>query len=294
MKLFITGASGLVGSAVTTELLSHGYSILALARSDKTAETLEKKGVEVIRGVFSSPETLAAGVSQADGVIHLGFVHDFNHFPESLKTDKAVIAAILEALKGTDKPFIMISVNSLDTEFADEDTPYSQAPAAVNRTLNEKFAFDFAAANHLNVMSVRLPPTVHGHTDFRGFIPIIVAGDKKYGSAIYLGKGDNLWSAVNVADAATLIRLALEKGKPGARYNAIGESGIAFKTIAEAIGKKYGLPVKSVTPEEGAKVIGVLVGFAGRGQKVSSEKTKKELGWEVKGAGLLEDIKNFY
>ncbi|VEU22710.1 DEKNAAC103770 [Brettanomyces naardenensis] len=298
MKYFITGASGLIGSAVTAELLSHGHSIIAIARSDKSAEELEKKGVEVIRGDLESLDALAAGASKADGVVHLAFVHDFSNFKKSIEVDRTAITTMLEALKGSDKPFIMVGgalVLASDGKTpADEDSPFIPLPPEMNRPENETFALGYAIPNHVRAMSIRLPPSVHGRADLHGFIPITVAGDRKYGSAVYLGEGKNKWPAVNVSDAATLIRLALEKGKAGRPYNAIGERGIEFRTIAEAIGKKYKLPVKSVNPEEATKVLGFLATFAGLGLEASSEKTKKELGWEVKGDGLLEDIKNYY
>lgn len=297
-KIFVTGATGTVGNDTVDELLSHGYEVLGLARSDSSAKKLEAKGVKVIRGDLQNLEALKKGAKEADGVINLAFIHNFADMPTSLRIDKEASQAILDELKGTNKTFIgIVATTTLaksDTTPVSEDAPYSTAPGLSARAANERFVLSYADKG-VKVISVRFPPTVHGVGDTHQFIPGIIAAEKQKGVSVYIGDGTNVWSAVSIKDTAKLLRLAFEKGKNGAKYNSVAESGVPFKDIAKAIGKKYNWPVKSVTEDEAPQYLGAMAGLINPvSGYVSSKKTQSELGWKPSEPGLLDDIATYY
>ncbi|VEU22583.1 DEKNAAC103368 [Brettanomyces naardenensis] len=294
MKIFVTGPTGFIGRTTVDALLSSGYTVLGLARSQKAETSLGAKGVQVISGGLEDLDALRKGASESDGVLHLGFIHSYTGFKSSLEIDRNASAAMLDVLKGTNKPFINVTITQFLEEghpAADEDSPYTKRTGyPFDRGLNEKAVLEYSTSG-VRAMSVRVG-TVHGKGDL-GFIPYIVHVEKDHGSAIYIGKGDNVWTAVNVSDAASFFLLLLEKGRAGKTYNAVAEN-VSIKSIAETIGRKYGLQVKSVSEKEGAEVFGFLAPLTTDDNRVSSEKSKKELGWVVKGEGLLDDIRKYY
>ncbi|QPG76597.1 hypothetical protein FOA43_003989 [Brettanomyces nanus] len=295
-SIFVTGATGLVGRHTVDLLLKEGYHVTGLARSDASEKALKDKGCEVIRGDLEDIEALKKGASESDGVIHLAFIHKFEEFEKCALIDRAASAAMLSVLEGTDKPFINVTGTLALTEESgkptDEDSPYVEHPGFGFRSETERQVLAYASKG-VRVMSVRFAPTVHGKDD-HGFIPILSGIAQKLGYSFYIGEGKSVWPAVNVDDTALLLLLVLKKGKAGKIYHSVDESGVSWKVIAEAIGKKHNLPAKSITFEEGQKVLGFFAGVIAFGEPSSSEKTQKELGWKPTHATLVEDIAEFY
>lgn len=297
MRVFVTGATGFVGSAVVKELLGAGHRVLGLARSDAGAAALAASGAEVLRGDVENLASLKAGAAQADGVIHTAFIHDFARFKECCEADRRAITALGEALAGSARPLIVTSAigllppGRLSTE---EAVPQ---PGGTPRIATEEAATALAARG-LNVAILRLPPSVHDAGD-HGFVPILINLAREKGIAAYPGEGQNLWPAVPRADAARLYRLALEKNAKSSdglpvRYHAVAEQGIAFKEIAGVIGKRLGVPVQSRTGAEAAAHFGWFAHFAAMDVPASSEATRAALGWHPTGIGLLEDMERHY
>jgi len=294
MRVFVTGASGWIGSVVVPELLKHGHTVLGLARSDASAAAITAAGAEVIRGDITTFDVLKEGAASCDGVIHLAFVHDFSDYAGSCAKDAAAIQAMASVLEGTGKPLVitggtlMLPLGRLATE---DDGPNLAGPGAA-RGQTEVMAIALADKG-IRVSTVRLPPTVHGAGD-HGFVPAIVAKAKATGVAAYVGNGSNRWPAVHRIDAAVLYRLALEKAPAGTRVHAAESEGIAFKDIAEAIGKKHGLKVESVTAAEAPKYFEWLAHFVQGDNPISSVLTRERFGWAPTQIGLLEDIEKNY
>ncbi|QPG72770.1 hypothetical protein FOA43_000071 [Brettanomyces nanus] len=296
-SIFVTGATGLVGKNTVDELLRQGYHVTGLARSDASEKALKDNGCEVIRGDLKDIEALKKGAAESDGVIHLGFVHNFADFETCALIDRAAIDAMLSALKGTDRPFISIGgtlgVSEGDGKPNDEDSPYVDLPGFGLRFETERRVLAYASKG-VRTISLRLPPTVHGKGDVNGFIPILIAAAEKAGYSFYIPESKNVWSAVNVEDCASLLVLALKKGKAGKAYHAVGEPGVPLKVIGEAIGRKHNLPTKSISYEEAKKLLGFFTDMTLLGETSLSEKTQKELGWKPTHATLVEDIAEFY
>jgi nucleoside-diphosphate-sugar epimerase len=294
MKFFVTGASGWIGSAVTAELLSHGHQVVGLARSDASAAAIEKAGAEAFRGSIDEPDGLRAPAQASDGVIHLAFNHDFSAHETAIATDRAVMAAILDTLAGTDKSFVFASgvLGRAQGAVATEDmvTDYESLPSP--RGLNEKFAFE-SAARGVRPVAVAFAPTVHGEGD-NGFIASYVAMDRAAGVSGYVGGGSNTWPAVSRADAAVLVRLAAEKAPAGSVLHAVGEEGVSHLAIAEAIGRGLDLPVRAFAEGEVPPQFGWLARFLTVDAKASSAITQKMLGWTPTHATLLEDLEAGY
>lgn len=291
MRVFVTGATGFVGTAVVQELISAGHQVLGLARSDASAAKLVKAGAEVLRGDLEDLDSLRAGAAAADGVIHAGFIHDFTRFREVCETDKKVITTIGEVLAGSDRPFIVTSGTALVSpgQLATEDIISPVNPAWPRAS--EEAA---AAVCNLGVRaaSVRLSPSVHGDDDKHGFVPILINIAREKGFSAYIGEGLNRWNAVHRLDAAHLFRLALENAVAGARYHAAAEEAVTVRSVAEAIGQQLNIPVKSIAPEAAAEHFGWFAQMAAIDCPASSKLTQERLNWRPTHSTLLSDIEN--
>ncbi len=289
MRVFLTGASGFVGSAVVQELIGAGHQVLGLARSAASAEALKAAGAEVHRGDLEDLESLKSGAAATDAVIHCGFVHDFSRFKEVCDIDARAIEAIGEALAGTSKPFIVTSGTALVSpgKLATEDI--IPKPGEVKHPRQSEQKSDEVAHLGIRTSVIRLSPSVHGDND-KGFVPILINTAREKGVSAYIGDGQNRWTAVHRLDAAKLYLLALEQGTTGTRYHGVAEEGIAFKDIAETIGKHLSIPVVSISPEEAAGHFGWFANFAGIDCPASSKKTQETLGWQPSHKTLITDM----
>ncbi|PWK69988.1 nucleoside-diphosphate-sugar epimerase [Mucilaginibacter oryzae] len=291
MRVFVTGASGFVGSAIVKELLSAGHQVLGMVRSDAGAEKVAALGAEVHRGDLYDLESIKNGAAVCDAVIHTAFNHDFSKFKDNCETDRQVIEAIASVLEGTDRPLVVTSgiglFNGIDHKVTEDENP-SATSATVPRLASEEAA-RAAQAKGVNAYILRLPPTTHDAGD-HGFVPMIINMAKEKGVSAYINDGANLWPAVHRQDAAVLYRLIIEQ-KPALRnYHAVAEEGFPFKEIAKAIGEGLHLPVESKTGDDIAAHFGWFSYFAGMGCEASSAKTSEVTGWEPKHIGLMEDL----
>lgn len=296
MRVFVTGASGFVGSAVVPELVAAGHTVLGLARSDASAEKLRKAGVEPVRGTIDDPASLKAAAKDVDGVIHLAFNHDdLTKFVESAKAEHAALEAFGSALEGTNKPLVIASgVLGLSPpgRVAVESDQNKEA-------MNPRWAGMSAAAGFakrgVRVSFVRLSPITHSQNDYHGMANMLIGSAKQNGFAAYVGDGKNRWPAVHQLDAGRLFRLALEKAPAGTAWHAVGEEGIPMREIQELIGKKLGLPVKSIAQEEAVSKFGPFMGlFVGIDSPASNAHTREALGWAPTHQGLLADLEQYY
>lgn len=289
MKVFVTGATGFVGTAVVKELLAAGHQVTGLARSEEAAKKLIALGAAVHRGDLTDTESLKTGAANADGVIHLGFIHDFTRFREMCGIDEKAIETIGEVLAGTARPFVITSGVGLvvkDGIILEQDRINNEGHP---RIATEK-AVNSITAKGVRASVVRLP-IVHGEGDNYGFIAILTGIAKEKGKSAMINGGANVWPAVHQLDAARLYRLALEKNAAGGtRYHAVAEQGIPFKTIATVIGEKLGLPVVSLNPDEAAAHFTWFTDFAGFNSLASSEATKAALDWTPIQSTLPEDL----
>ncbi len=290
MRVFVTGASGFVGSAVVEELKKAGHQVLGLARSDASAATLALNGVEVLRGDLEDLDSLRAGASASDGVIHCGFNHDFSRFAENCVMDRHAIDAMAGVLAGSDRPLIVTSGTGLFPAglTIDEDMAAPDSSAIPRRSEQAAMA---AYAAGVNASIVRLPPSVHGAGE-HGFVPILIRLAREKGHAAYVGEGANHWPATHRFDAAQVYRLVFELGRKaaGRRFHAVDEGGIAFRDIATAIGRGLGLPAVSLTPEEAKAYFDWFSHFAAIDNRASSAITRETLGWLPSHQGLLQDL----
>jgi len=289
MRIFLTGATGFIGSRVIPELLAAGHSVVGVTRSDEGARALVAAGVEPYRGTLEDPASLAAGAARADAVIHLAFDHDFSRFLDNCEKDRRVISAIGEALVGSDKPFVVTSGtgmgNSVPGKPATEDVIQVDNPNP--RVASEVTALKLSEAG-VKVVVVRLPQ-VHD-TRKQGLVSPYAMISKQKGLAGYVGDGLNRWPAAHVSDVARLYKLAVEQGKAGERFNAVDEEGVAAKDIAAAIGRGLGVPAVSLTPHEAAEHYGWLGHFLAMDMPASSAWTRERLGWRPTGPGVLQDL----
>ncbi len=293
MRIFVTGASGWIGSAVVAELLAADHEVLGLARSDASAETVAAAGAEVRRGDIGDRDVLRAAASESDGVVHLAFRHDIaftGDFDTAVGSDLVAIEALGEALAGTDRPLAVASglVGLKPGSLATERDMAEPFPGAGGRVLNERTALALAERG-VRSMSVRFAPTVHGDGD-NGFVPRIVAADRAAGSAAYIGEGGNRWPAVHRSDAARLVRLGIEGAPAGSVLHAVGEEGVAIRDVAEAIGRGLDLPVTSIPAEQAEAHFGFLAGFLALDIPASSALTRELLSWQPSGPGLIADL----
>lgn len=291
MKVFVTGATGFVGTAVVKELLANGHEVLGLARSEESANKLIEAGAKAHRGDLNDFESLKSGATDSDAVIHLGFVHDFTRFEEMCELDGKVIETIGEALLGTENPFLITSGTALFSKNGlTIETDRSVNPHPRIATEN---AADAVAAKGVKVAVIRLSPSVHGKNDVIGFVPTLIRIAKEKGKSAVINDGHNFWPAVHKLDAAKLYRLALEKPfESGTRFHAVGEQGIQLKDIATEIAERLNVPVVSLTNDEAAEHFGWFAHFAKLNNLTSSEETKATLEWNPQNPTLLEDLKS--
>ena len=293
MRVFVTGATGFVGSAIIPELMNAGYQVLGLARSEAGAKSLIAAGAQVHRGDLNDLESLRQGAALSDAVIHTAFIHDFSRFQEVCDVDRRAIEALGASLAGSDRPLLITSGTGLANGAPGRPATEQDAPAnSIPRVASEQAAAS-VAANGVRVGVVRLPQ-VH-NTVKQGLITYAIELARQKGVSPYVGDGHNRWPAVHVLDAARLYRLALEKLEKdkletGARYHAVAEEGVPMRDIAEAIGRGLNVPVVSVSPEEAPAHFGWLVAFAGQDLPASSALTRERLAWSPTGPGLIADL----
>ena len=291
MRVFVTGATGFIGLPVVKELVAAGHQVIGLSRSQEKAAALKAAGAEVLHGTLEDAGSLRAGVERADGVIHLAFNHDFSRFVQNCEDDRRVIDALAAALAGSDRPLVVTSgtgiANTVAGQPAKEDHPTVGADTHP-RAASEEAANAAAKAHGVNVSIVRLPQ-VHD-TARQGLISPLIEMYRDKGACAYVDDGLNRWPAAHVLDVARLFRLAVEKAAPGAKYHAVAEEGVAMREIAEALGRRLQLPVRSLTPEEAPGFFGWLAMFAGMDLPASSAWTRETLGWQPTGPALIADL----
>jgi nucleoside-diphosphate-sugar epimerase len=289
MRVFLTGATGFIGSAVVPELINAGHQVIGLTRSDAGVKSLTAAGAQPHRGDLVDLESLRSGAAQSDAVIHTAFIHDFSKFIENCEIDRRAIEALGDTLEGSKRPLLVTSGLGLlvrGRTATEDDMPPPPNPATYPRA--SETAGDALLARGVNVSVVRLPQ-VH-NTVKQGLVTYSIAIARQKGVSAYIGDGLNRWAAAHVLDTARLYRLALEKAERGARYHAVAEEGVSARDIADAIGRGLKVPTVSMTPEEAAGHFGWLAMFAGLDIVASSTQTQERLGWRPTGPGLIADL----
>lgn len=294
MRVFVTGATGFIGSAVVKELIAASHQVLGLARSDEGAAALAAAGAEVHRGSVEDVDSLKAGADRSDGVIHLAFNHDFSKFMANCEDDRRVIKALGSALAGSGRPLIVTSgtgmANTVSGQLATEDDAVIGSDV-IPRAASEEAAAS-VAADGVNVSVVRLPQ-VHD-TVKQGLVTYAIAMFRERGVCAYVGDGHNRWPAAHVLDAARLYRLAIERAEPGSRYHGVAEEGVPLRDIAQTVSRRLKIPVKSIAPDEAQAYFGWLAMFAGLDAPASSAQTRRQLGWQPTGPGLIADLERLH
>jgi nucleoside-diphosphate-sugar epimerase len=293
MRVFVTGASGWIGSAVVPELIDAGHQVVGLARSETSAAALAAAGAEVHRGSLDDLDSLRSAAEASDGVIHLAFKHDLvfsGNFEAAADADRRAIEAFGEALAGSDRPLVIASgvLGLAPGRVATERDGHGSAPAVSPRLANAEFVLALASRG-VRSSVVRLAPTVHGEGD-TGFVATLVRIARDKGVSGYVGDGLNRWTAVHRLDAARLFRLALEKGPAGSTLHGVAEEGVAIRDIAEVIGRQLDLPVLAIAPEDTDEHFGWLAGFLAPDSPASSALTRVLLGWQPTHPGLIDDL----
>ena len=289
MKVFVTGATGFIGSAIVPELINAGHQVLGLTRSEAGAESLAAAGAEAHLGTLEDLDSLRSGAAASDGVIHCAFDHDFSNFMANCEKDRRAIEALGAALEGTNRPLLITSGTGMgDAVPGQPATEDSFNPDNHNPRVASEIAGALLLAAGINVSVVRLPQ-VHD-TEKQGLITPLIAVAREKRVSAYVGDGLNRWPAVHILDAARLYRLALEKQEAGSRYNAVAEEGIPARSIAEVIGRGLKVPVVSVSPEEAGSQFGPFALFVNLDMPASSTQTQEKLGWHPTGPGLIADL----
>jgi nucleoside-diphosphate-sugar epimerase len=292
MRVFVTGASGHIGSLVVPELIAAGHRVVGLARSDASADAVTSMGAEVQRGSLDDPDGLAEAAAAADGVIHLAFMHDFSDYGGAVAADLNAVEAMGAALAGSGKPFVntsgtmMLAFGGSGALGTEADIVDGEGPRVASES-----ATIALAERDVRSSVVRLAPTVHGSTDYHGFVPTLIQSARDKGVSVYVGDGSNRWPAVHNTDAARLYRLALESAPAGARLHGAAEQGIPFRDIAGIIGERLGVPVAGVSAEEATEQLGFIGVIAALDNPTSSVSTRELLGWQPVGPELIPDLK---
>jgi nucleoside-diphosphate-sugar epimerase len=291
MRIFVTGASGFIGSAVVPELIAAGHQVLGLARSDASARVIEALGAEVHRGDLNDFASVQAGAAESEGTIHLGFIHDFSNFEASLRTDRAVIDALGEALAGTQRPLVVAggTLALAPGQLATEDMAFD---AQVHGRHENAIAALDTAKRGVRASLMRFSPTVHGEGDHLGFISMLVKIAREKQVSGYIGDGSNRWNAVHRLDAARLVRLGVERARAGSILHAVADEGVTTRTIAEIIGKKLQIPVSSIAPPDAAGHFGWFARLFAMDQPASSAITRRQMDWNPTHASLVEDLES--
>lgn len=290
MRVFLTGSTGFIGTRVARELLDAGHQVLGLTRSDAGEQTLLAMGAESHRGDLEDLGSLQRGAQACDAVIHTAFDHDFAHFVANCEKDSRAIAALGSAFEGTDRPLIITSSTAMGSrgpgQAADED--YFDLNHPHPRAATE-LAGEALMQRGINVVVLRLSQ-IHDPLK-QGLVPEVIRMARENGRSPYIDQGLNRWSAAHVSDTARLYRLALDKHQPGARYHAVAETGITFRSIAETIAEGLGVPTGSITPEQAPAHFGWMAGFVSHDLSSLSDKTQARLGWKPTGPGLIADLR---
>jgi nucleoside-diphosphate-sugar epimerase len=289
MRIFVTGATGFIGSQIVRDLLARGDEVLGLARSGAAAAVLADQGAGVRRGDLAEPEGLAAAARESDGVIHTAFDHDFSKYLEAGEQEQRVIQALTRALAGTGKPLVAASGTAVVPPGGDERDAAATEGFAQVRGVPETLVLA-AADEGVRASVVRLPPSVHDR-ERQGLVSMMIERAQESGFSAYVGDGSNRWPAVHRRDAARLFLLALDRARPGARLHAVGEQGVPLAAIATAIGEGLGLAVRSLSAEEAAPHFGFLGMLVGVDAPATSAITQETMGWRPSERGLLEGLR---
>ena len=290
MRVFVTGATGFIGSAIVQELIGAGHQVLGLARSNAAAKSLSAAGAEVHRGALDDLDSLRRGAAASGGVIHTAFIHDFSDYAGSCETDRLAIEALGAALAKSGRPFVVTSGTAMLTpgRLVTEEHTADPRSAGAPRVPSEAAALSMAS-HGVRVSVLRLPPSVHGDGD-HGFVPALIGIAREKGASAYVGDGLNRWPAVHRLDAAHLYRLALEKGSAGARFHGVADEGVPVRDIADVIGRRLNVPVVAKSREEAVCHFGWLAHFLSIDNPTSSAQTQERLGWRPSQPALIPDL----
>ncbi len=288
MRIFVTGATGFIGSVLIPDLIKAGHQVLGLTRSEAGAEKLRAAGAEVLHGNIEDLDSLRKGAADSDGVIHLAFNHDFSQFEKNAADERKAIAALGEVLLGSNRPFVVTSGTAMAANVDGKPSTEDGATASWNpRASLETTVKDFTERG-VKTSIVRLAQIHDTHK--QGLVPYITAVAREKRVSAYIGEGGNSWPAAHVSDTARLYRLAFEKAEPGAIYHAVDEEGVSMKAIAEALGRGLKVPVVTIKPEQTEAHFGWLAPLVGQDMPSSSAITQQKLNWKPTGPGLIDDL----
>jgi len=288
MRIFVTGATGFIGSRLVPELIGAGHTVLGLTRSEAGAEKLRAAGAEVQYGDLENLDSLREGAAKSEGVVHLAFIHDFSNFEKVTEVDRNAIAAMGDVLLGSKRPLVVTSGTAIAANVDGKPSTEESEKASWNPRAGAEVLMKDLVERGVNGTVVRLAQIHDTHK--QGLVPYVTAAAREKGVSVYIGEGGNRWPAAHVTDTARLYRLAVEKAEPGAIYHAVDEEGVSMKAIAEALGRGLKVPVKSIRPEGVDAHFGWLAMFARMDMPSSSAITRKKLGWKPTGPGLIADL----